>query len=267
MLSLSVLNRRVSIETDSAIAHTALEAAYGALETSRDGSTAALSYTIQAEGDRFILRRGDVSLASQNLAHLLYSFDKDLTIELQRQRPDLYFLHAGVVEFRGRALALVAPSGAGKSTFVWALLHHGYRYLSDELAPIELDALAVHPYPRALCLKREPPRDALPGATLRTAERLHVPTHALPSPHSLESVKLGAIFFVDHHRTATSALSGAVQPAEAAIRLYANALNPLAHANDGLEAAAAIASNVSCFNLNTGDLERACRTATELMPE
>ena len=29
----------------------------------------------------------------------------------------------------------------------WALSHHGFRYLSDELAPIDPGTLRVHPFP------------------------------------------------------------------------------------------------------------------------
>src|SRR4029453_11068539 len=45
----------------------------------------------------------------------------------------LIFVHAGVVEWRGRAIVLPGRSRSGKTTLVTALLRAGARYYSDEL--------------------------------------------------------------------------------------------------------------------------------------
>ena len=50
-------------------------------------------------------------------------------------------------------MLLAGASGNGKSTTAWALLHRGFQYLSDELAPLDLSAMTVHAFPHALCLK------------------------------------------------------------------------------------------------------------------
>jgi hypothetical protein len=46
--------------------------------------------------------------------------------------------------------------------------------------------------------------------------------------------------------------------AEAAARLFAHALNPLAHAEEGLDGAVAIATRCPCFALHTADLPATC---------
>lgn len=119
-------------------------------------SVPAISYRVErghAEGSLYISRAGACTLISRNDADFLFLFEKDLTIELQYQRPDLFFVHAAVVERDGKAVVLAAPSGTGKSTLTLALLHAGFRYLSDELAPFDLVTLQVMPYPHALCLR------------------------------------------------------------------------------------------------------------------
>jgi hypothetical protein len=55
-----------------------------------------------------------------------------------------------------------------------------------------------------------------------------------------------------------------VTAANAAARLFANALNPLAHANDGLDAAVAIAQAIPCFELDTSSLPQACAGLEQL---
>lgn len=67
--------------------------------------------------------------------------------------PQFLILHAAVLERNGQALVLPAPSGSGKSTLCAALLFHGWRLLSDELALIRLDDSRLVPMPRPVSLK------------------------------------------------------------------------------------------------------------------
>jgi hypothetical protein len=153
----------------------------------------------------------------------------------------------------------VGDSGAGKSTLTWALLQHGFEYMSDELAPIDAQEMRVLPYPRALCLKEAPPEPyALPSATLRTSRGLHVPTAGRGSAPP-RARRLHAIFFLGP-RVAVwgTPMVRSMSAAEAAARLLANALNPLSHAADGLDAALAIAGGAACFELRAGDLSATC---------
>lgn len=48
-------------------------------------------------------------------------------------------LHACSVEVDGRRIALLAPSGTGKSTTLWALLQAGARFANDDTVPARLD--------------------------------------------------------------------------------------------------------------------------------
>ena len=182
-----------------------------------------------------------------------------MTIELQKIRRRLYFLHAAALGFASRALLIVAASGMGKSTTAWALLHHGFDYLSDELAPLDLDSLQVQPYPHALCLKKEPPLPySLPEQTLRMSSTLHVPTAQLPSPVISQPMPLSAIFFLEYCPELKFPTARILTKAEAAVRLFVNALNPLAHEEDGLAGAAVIAHKVPSFHLKSAELSLTC---------
>jgi hypothetical protein len=195
----------------------------------------------------------------------LYLLEKQIALDLQKRRTGLYFVHASVLERQGRACVISAASGTGKSTTAWALLHHGFRYLSDELAPIAPDTCEVHPYPHALCLKAEPPGPyPLPEQIARTERTLHVPVSLLPGGAFPAPASLHALFFLrrDTHRSrpAFSRLSAA----EAGARLYANTLNALAHPGSGLAAAIEIASAVPAFLIDVGELPATCELIAEL---
>jgi hypothetical protein len=193
------------------------------------------------------------------LDELVYSLEKDLTIELQRRRPDLFFVHAATLERHGTAVVLAGDSGSGKSTTAWALLHHGFRYLSDELACIEPDTLRVFAYPHAVCLKRAPPEPyTLPAATLHLGRTRHVPTTALPSPLANEPLPLGAVFLIRRDPHLVSTQLHRLGAAEASARIYITALNALAHPDRGLGIALQIAKRVPCFALGTAGLGESC---------
>ena len=208
----------------------------------------------------FLQRESQPVLTVPGADELLLCFEEDLTLELQRVRANLYFLHAAALEWAGKAYLFVAPSGSGKSTTTWALLHHGFGYLSDELGPVDLNTLKVHPYPHALCLKAEPPTAyPLPGKILRTTRTLHIPPDTLPSKVSADPLPIAALFFLQYSPEASSPTVQPLSKAEAGVRLFANALNPLAHPREGLEGALTIVTASACFRLITADLPSTCR--------
>jgi hypothetical protein len=233
--------------------------------------TADLEYSIgrYPSGGFFIARDGETvaeSTGDEALDYMfIYLLEKLVAIDLQTLRTDLYFVHASAVSRNGRVILIAAESGTGKSTTTWALLKHGFHYLSDELAPIDPDTLLVHPYPHALCLKADPPVPyPLPAEITRTEKTLHIPVdslHAAVTPHA---EPLHALIFLQRDAAVPAPACTPVSPAEAGARLYANTLNALAHPGSGLETAIRIAGAVPAFNVQAGDLQATCKLIAEL---
>jgi hypothetical protein len=259
-LSVMVFGCHVRVQCQDAAALALLVANYGHMQGSQ--GPAALQYTVgRQERSRgfFVGRAGQPSLLASDASELLFLFEKDMTIELEKLRPDLYFVHAAVLAFGHKAIMLVGQSGSGKSTTTWALLHHGGRYFSDELGPMDLQTGEVYPYPHALCLKSVPPGPyPLPKGTLYTSRTLHIPTAVLPSEVGQGPAALSALFFLQRQPETAQPVVQSISKAEAAARLFANALNPLAHVGDGLNGAIEIASSVASMNLFSADLTATC---------
>lgn len=240
----------------------ALDIAFGGMWAPFTPGRATLEYRVQQTASAILLETDATSIRAEDIGELVYLLDKSITLALQRVRADLCFLHSGaVVAPDGRVIVLTAASGSGKSTLTWALLHHGFGYLSDELAPIDPATLLVHSYPHALCLKRQPPEPYhLPSATLDTSYSLHVPVAATAQQGSL-----AAIFFVGHRHPENHPILSEVSPARSALHLYANTLNPLSHPNDGLDAIAKIVQQVPSYALNSTNLGAACTAIQALL--
>lgn len=260
ILTLRVLERCIRVGCQEPSAQALVTVAYGSMQG--DAGMMDLDYTVGRGGTPaafFVKRSGLEPLTAPDDGTFLALFDGDIAIELQKLRRDLYFVHAAVVSRADRAVMLVARSGGGKSTLCWALLHHGFSYLSDELGPVDLETLDVYPYPRALALKGAPPASyPLPPRTVRTSRTLHVTAEEIPGGVSRSPAHLSAVFFLDYHPGTLDPSVRRVTAGEAAARLYANALNPLAHPGDGLDGAIQIATGSRCFELATADLTRTC---------
>jgi hypothetical protein len=263
LLAFSVLGQQLLFECDDA-ALTALLAVDSPglpCAAGADAGNRVLRYSIKSVGSPHSFafsRDGGPVLQGTGRAAFLSMIERDVTVELQKRRPDLLFLHAAALEWRGRACLLVAESGVGKSTTAWGLLHHGFGYLSDELAPIDVTSLHVHPYPRALCLKEVPIGLPPQAGAVDLGLTTHIPPPSLPGAPVYESKPLSAIFLLCRMPAFGPPEIRALAPAEAAARLYVHALNPLAHGNRGLDAVTEIATRVPCFAMMLAELHASC---------
>ena len=209
------------------------------------------------DGEEYCMARvGETAVYSGDDGLFLYLLEKDMTIALEILRSDLYFLHAAALEYKDKIHLLIAESGGGKSTTAWALLHHGFNYSSDELAPVVLENMTIHRYPHALCQKTDPPEQyPLPPETMITSRTMHVPVDAMPCKVTSSPMELSSIFFVQYDSTNKKPSIVDISAGEATARVYANGLNQLAHDADGLIAAERIARHARSFHLNTAALD------------
>ena len=261
-LLLSILGQSLWIEYDNpAVLGPCIAANFSAMQVASLPTRPQFAYKIRTLGDSFLVERTDTmaQVTAVGVGDLLYYLEKDVTVEIQRRRPDLLFLHAAAVEWHGAAIVLAADSGSGKSTTTWALLHHGVRYLSDELAAIDPQTLQVSGYPHALCLKQPPPSPYdLPAATMHLGRTRHVPVTALPGTAADSPLPLGAVFLIRHDPQLKEPQLRRLGVAEASTRIYVTALNALAHSNRGLDAVLRISESVPCFALSTAGLAESC---------
>src|SRR6266850_2159083 len=234
-LCFAVLDRSVRVDCADSALRAVLAANYAAMAELKEDVRFDLHYHVERSGQSpgFVLsRQGESAQIADDAGDLLFLLEKDLVVELQRKRPDLLFLHSAALDWKGKACLLAGESGAGKSTTTWALLHHDFGYLSDELSPIDVDTLRVHAYPHALCLKQPTaPPYSLPAYALSLGRTIHVPTGTMPRSAVLDPRPLAALFVLKYSPGLHTPTLRAIDAAEAAAHLYVNTLNALAHSN------------------------------------
>jgi hypothetical protein len=261
-LHLQLLGVSVAFDAQDSAALGPVADFFGEFETGDPASSPDIVYRL-GPGYR-VTRDGMLDETPQSLGRMLYLIDKDLTIELEQRRQDLYFLHAAALASDKGVLVLAGDSGNGKSTTCWALTQHGFGYLSDELAPIEPASCTVVAFPRAIGLKAPPPAPyLLPESTLNAGQTLHVPARDLPAVAPGEQLPLAALIFVRYSPDLAEPQLRPVSPGTAAATLYTHALNPLAHPRDGLGVVTEIARRRPAVELLTAELGASCELVAE----
>jgi hypothetical protein len=262
-VSLAVLGLHVLVECPDPELRRLLVGNFGAIASPGEESPPDIEFSVDggdASSSLSLVRRGHAAQAAADSSDLLFLLEKQIIIELQRRRADLFFLHAAAIALAGKVCLLAAESGGGKSTTTWGMLHHGFDYLTDELSAVDIQSMRVFPYPHAICLKRQPPNSyPLPTSAMDLGRTIHVPACSLPGAAVLEPRPLGAVFLLKYQPDLPAPEVRVIGPAEAGARLYANALNALAHADHGLDAVARIAEHVPCFSVSSAGLPSTCR--------
>lgn len=88
-------------------------------------------------------------------AHMLPALEWGINWCIATRSNHLLMLHSAVVERGGSAIVFPAWSGHGKSTLCTALVHSGWRLLSDEFGLVRPEDGALVPVPRLIPLKNE----------------------------------------------------------------------------------------------------------------
>lgn len=111
-------------------------------------------FGITREAGRFVLYKNGTQCESGESERNFFNYlNSLLRLEVAEFAEDKVFLHAGSVEYNGRALLLPGTSGSGKSTLTAELVRNGARYYSDEYAVLNSEGL-VEPFARKLSLDR-----------------------------------------------------------------------------------------------------------------
>ena len=160
-------------------------------------------------------------------------------------RTDLMWVHAGGVERDGKAILFAGPSGNGKSTMVTLLCERGWRFLSDDIAPIRMNADEVLPFPQAPRRRVHPGESLAPkniGILLRESVAID------PVQIQRGATPIGGIVFPVFQASAVAGLER-VPAGDAALKLIRDCTNFADHKAAAVSRAVELARTIPVYGL------------------
>ena len=210
---------------------------------------------------------------SMRVNEALLLFEGGLNWTIAENANFFMVIHAAAVERDGRAAIFPAPSGAGKSTLCAALITHGWRLMSDELALIALEDGMISALARPVSLKneaidaiREFAPDSVFSAPIPNTEK---GTVALLKPPAESVARMSepaapAWIVVPRYVRQSRPLLSPRGKAETFMALHDNAYNQYLFGRAGFEVLADLVDRCDCYDFVYSDLADAVETFASL---
>ena len=201
-------------------------------------------------------------------------FEWGLNWTIAQQALQYLIIHSAVVEKEGKAIILPGMPGAGKSTLCAALVHHGWRLLSDEQALISQDATEIVPHARPINLKNQSIEvikefcpDAKFGQVFAQTSKGDI-CHVKPPVSAIEQIAVNAqpfaIVFPSYEHGLDQTKLTTMAKGETLIELINHCFNYTILGLDGFKRLSTLVENSQCFSLSYSDLNSAISTLDEL---
>lgn len=236
--------QQLVVTTDASEVFTLLADAYAAMLVPAQRESIGRLELMRTENG-YALRGGRRSEDASSLRYLLESIRDEILYCFIAARRDLMWMHAGGVERAGRAVIFAGPSGNGKSTMVTLLCERGWRFLSDDIAPVRMNVDEVLPFPQAP-RRRIHPGETLPPQRIGVLERESVVID--PNLIQRDPMPIGGIVFPLFRGDQPAELNR-VAPGEAAFKLIRDCTNFADHKEAAVARAAGLARTIPVYEL------------------
>jgi len=205
--------------------------------------------------------------------HAIAAFEWGLNWCIANHSHDHLMIHAAVVERSGLAVLLPGEPGAGKSTLCAALVHRGWRLLTDEMALVSLGDHSLIPFPRPIALKNESVaviRNFSPEAVIGPVARRTVKgdvAHLRPPAESVrrssEPARPRWVVFPRYAANEATTLTPETR-GRTFMRLAGHSFNYHVLGRPGFDTLGDLMDDVTAFDLRYSDLESAIRRLSTL---
>lgn len=187
---------------------------------------------------------------------------------------DYLLFHAGAVAKEGKTLLLPGKSGSGKTTLTLGLMNHGYGYLTDEVGAVHLKTRQVVPFQRPIYFWTW-------SRPLRQEVSRHFRVHRYRDndnkewrwqyivPQAMSAAPRDGRWNVDfiifpRYTPAGKTVLRPLGTAQALVALMRNSWNARLLPDGGLSVCKGLVRGASCYTLEMGDLDTACKLIEDL---
>jgi hypothetical protein len=233
---------------------------------------------VQRKRDKnhILIRNGEVVYETPDRTDLLLALQDWFLDDFIKSTNNHYLLHSAVLVKNGKAIILPAGSRSGKSTLSVALVKNGFKYISDEVAAVDVDTLRVKGFPRAIAIRKktlslfpslEPEIKHL-CYQISNSKKAYEIHYGVPSKKNLASMNrsfpISAIVFPKYSPKGYTAL-GEIKPAVAVFNLMRCSFNQRRLKEKGFRVAVRLVRQRRCYTLQIKDLAKGCEILDNLV--
>jgi len=229
-------------------------------------------------GENILTKDKEVYYKTSDWIDLLLKLQECLLNDFIRSARDCYYLiHSAVLVKKEKALLIPGASKSGKSTLSIALLKDGFKYLSDEIAAVDLNTLRTSGFPRAIMVRERTltlfptlePEVNYRRYQLVNSGKVREIHYGIPSRKKLASMKksfsISAIIFPQYSESKNGAVLTEINPSSVALfNLMQCSLNQSRLKEKGFRTAVRLVKQAKCYSLQTKNLARACEAISAL---
>lgn len=229
-------------------------------------------------GRHLLAKHGKIVYETPNWVEVLLVLQEHFLNDfIKSTRDQYYLLHSAVLVKKRKAVVFPGVSKSGKSTISIALLKDGFKYLSDEIAAINLSTLRATGFPRAIVM-REKTLSLFPNLgpeinhlryELLNSGKVREIHYGIPSGKNLatmnKSFPISAIVFPHYKWKGDACLCEIKPPSESLFDLMQCSLNQRRLKEKGFKTAARLVRQAKCYSLQTKDLAKACEIINGLV--
>jgi hypothetical protein len=127
---------------------------------------------------------------TESLADLMDIFESDVNFHIATTTSRRFFVHAGVVAWKGKAIVIPGRSHTGKTTLVKEFLRQGASYYSDEFAVFDSRG-HVQPFAKALSIRDD-----------RTQQQTRISAEQFGCPVGIKPLRIEFVLLTQYQKTA-----------------------------------------------------------------
>ena len=212
-------------------------------------------------GEYYLLGGSEGSTRNSTLDDVLCSLKYEAIMGLIKARPELLWLHAGAAAYQGSAIVISGCSGRGKSTLVTSLCTRGWRYLSDDVLPLNLNSGKVIPFPRTPEVRENIGRE-LPPEQIQELKQTEL--ELKPEIVCKEAMPIKALVFPTYSLYSPTQILP-YSPATAALELLQNCINFVDHKQIAVRHVCELVKHLPTFRLSYSDSNLAAETIIDTL--
>jgi len=245
-INISFNQRQVTVQSNASEVLDGLKKCFGSMISSSNQSVIGKIDVLRKDNIYFINVAGDKNPYSKpSLEEILSYVEHEISVQLIRSHPKYLWFHSGAVTDSEKAVMFLGNWGSGKSTLVTSLCDLGWKFLSDDIVPVDPVTGWAYPFPRSPRVRKNL---GIPLASKSVQMLPKIDITVTSRKIYRQSVSIGAFVFPMYNFEGKTCVKP-ISPGKAALKMIQNCLNFSTHGSNAVGRVIGLLKRVPAYRL------------------